>query len=81
MTIMASDINGTGSLSAGGDSIAIIGMATQFRQEADSNDNLWKFLLKARSSMTPILSNRLNHEAHYYPDAEHAGTMSRLGSI
>lgn len=80
VTTMASAINGTGP-STGGDAIAIIGMATRFPQEANSNDNLWKFLLKARSSMTPIPSDRANHEAHYHPDAEHGGTVSELRTI
>ncbi|EFR04190.1 hypothetical protein MGYG_07197 [Nannizzia gypsea CBS 118893] len=62
-----------------GEPIAIIGMAARLPQEADTNENLWKFLLEARNSSTPFPSDRVNHEAHYHPDAEHAATFHSKG--
>ncbi|KAL1981735.1 hypothetical protein VTN96DRAFT_2292 [Rasamsonia emersonii] len=55
--------------------IAIIGMAARLPQEADTNENLWKFLLQARNAMTPFPSERVNHQSHYHPDSENGGTL------
>ena len=64
--------NGRGTL----EPMAIIGMATRLPQEATSNENLWKFLLKARSAHTPFPKDRINSDGHYHPDPEHGGTVS-----
>lgn len=56
--------------------IAIIGMASRFPQEADTNENLWNYLLQARNAMTPFPPDRINQSAHYHPDPEHGGTVS-----
>lgn len=61
------------------DAIAIIGMAARLAQDADTNENLWKFLLRNRNAMTPFPEDRLNHESHYHPDAHHGATVSKPG--
>jgi acyl transferase domain-containing protein len=55
--------------------IAIIGMAAKFPQEADSVENLWKFLLQGRSAHTPFPQHRINADGHYHVDSEHGGTV------
>ena len=55
--------------------MAIIGMATRFPQDADTVENLWSFLLRARQAMTRIPVDRMNQDAHYHPDPEHGGTV------
>ncbi|KAK2872003.1 hypothetical protein FQN49_002639 [Arthroderma sp. PD_2] len=62
-----------------GEPIAIIGMATRLPQDASTNEKLWKFLLEGRNSSTPFPSDRVNHEAHYHPDSEHAATFHSKG--
>jgi acyl transferase domain-containing protein len=56
--------------------IAIIGLATRFPQDADSTENLWKFLLQGRSAHTPFPRNKINPDGHYHVDPEHGGTVS-----
>jgi acyl transferase domain-containing protein len=78
---MGSTPNDRGLLANGGDKMepmAIIGMATKFPQEATSNENLWSFLLRARSAYTPFPKDRINADGHYHPDPEHGGTVSFL---
>jgi hypothetical protein len=55
--------------------LAIIGMATRFPQEATSNEELWKFLLKGRSAHSPFPEDRIHPGGHYHPDPEHGGTV------
>lgn len=58
------------------DAIAIIGVAARLPQDANTNENLWKFLFQSRNAMTPFPDDRLNHESHYHPDPEHGATVS-----
>jgi acyl transferase domain-containing protein len=78
---MGSTPNGRGLLANGGDKMelmAIIGMPTKFPQEATSNENLWSFLLRARSAYTPLPKDRTNADEHYHSDPENGGTVSSL---
>ncbi|WEW58678.1 hypothetical protein PRK78_004146 [Emydomyces testavorans] len=59
------------------DAVAIIGFAARFPQDADTNENLWKFLLRSRNAMTPFPNNRVNHQSHYHPDPEHGATYDQ----
>ncbi|PGH20080.1 hypothetical protein AJ80_03730 [Polytolypa hystricis UAMH7299] len=58
------------------DAIAIVGIAARLPQDADTPENFWKFLLRARNASTPWPSNRVNHQSHYHPDSEHGGTLT-----
>ncbi len=78
---MGSTSNGDGVWAAEEDKMepmAIIGMATRFPQDADNNENLWKFLLQGRSAHAPFPKDRINPDGHYHPDPEHGGTVSLL---
>ncbi|KAI5460920.1 hypothetical protein BGZ63DRAFT_445899 [Mariannaea sp. PMI_226] len=59
--------------------LAIVGMACQFPQEGDSNENFWKLLMSGKSAMTPFPKNRVNMDGHYHPDVEHGGTFHVKG--
>ncbi|PTB63211.1 polyketide synthase [Trichoderma citrinoviride] len=60
--------------------LAIIGMACQFPQEGDNNENFWKMLMTGKSAMTPVPKNRFNMEGHFHPDVEHGGTFHVKGA-
>jgi acyl transferase domain-containing protein len=60
--------------------LAIIGMACQFPQEGDNNENFWKMLMTGKSAMTRVPKNRFNMDGHFHPDVEHGGTVSQSSS-
>ncbi|PTB74995.1 polyketide synthase [Trichoderma longibrachiatum ATCC 18648] len=60
--------------------LAIIGMACQFPQEGDNNENFWKMLMTGKSAMTPVPKNRFNMDGHFHPDVEHGGTFHVNGA-
>ena len=56
--------------------LAIIGMASRFPQDGDTNEKFWELLMSGKSAMTPFPPDRINMAGHYHPDAEHGGTVS-----
>ncbi|KAJ5730275.1 Acyl transferase/acyl hydrolase/lysophospholipase [Penicillium malachiteum] len=61
------------------ESIAVVGLATRFPQEATTTEALWELLLQARSTWSPIPKERFNASAFYHPDPEHGGTFHVQG--
>ncbi|CAK4031885.1 polyketide synthase [Lecanosticta acicola] len=58
--------------------LAIIGLATRFPDDADSTENLWKFLLDKRCAHSPFPADKIG-AGHYHPDPEHGGTFAVKG--
>ena len=58
--------------------IAIIGLATRFPQDATNTEELWKFLLAARSAHAKFPEDRIG-AGHYHPDPEHGGSFAVAG--
>jgi len=63
---MAIDIN---------EPIAVIGLDLKFPGDAARPESFYRMLLKGRSALSEIPSDRYNLEAFYHPDAERAGTV------
>lgn len=57
------------------DSLAVIGYAVRYPQEATDSVRFWDFLLKARESSTAFPEDRVNQKAFYHPDPDHGGTV------
>lgn len=58
--------------------LAIIGIATRFPDDADTTENLWKFLLERRCAHAPFPADKIG-AGHYHPDPEHGGTFAAKG--
>ena len=58
------------------DSIAIVGMACRFPQDAENCEKLWEMLLNGRSAASEFPPTRMNTDAHYHPDPAHGGSVS-----
>lgn len=56
--------------------IAIIGMSCRLPQDAVNTEKFWELLINARSATTEFPPEKMNVEAHYHPDPQHAGSVS-----
>ncbi|KAI2940983.1 hypothetical protein CBS63078_564 [Aspergillus niger] len=57
------------------DSLAVIGYALRYPQDASDSVRFWDFLLKAREASTAFPEDRINQKAFYHPDPDHGGTI------
>ncbi|KAI2965763.1 hypothetical protein CBS147324_7858 [Aspergillus niger] len=57
------------------DSLAVIGYAVRYPQDASDSVRFWDFLLKAREASTAFPEGRINQKAFYHPDPDHGGTI------
>ncbi|KAF2207327.1 hypothetical protein CERZMDRAFT_107796 [Cercospora zeae-maydis SCOH1-5] len=58
--------------------LAVIGLATRFPSDADTTENLWKFLLDRRCAHSPFPADKIG-AGHYHPDSEHGGSFAVKG--
>lgn len=69
---MAIDVN---------EAIAVVGLDLKFPGDAASPESFYEMLLRGRSALSEIPSDRFNIDSFYHPDAERAGAVSlRLAS-
>jgi acyl transferase domain-containing protein len=61
--------------SAQDDTLAIIGLACRFPQDAKNVEGLWQCLLAGRSMATRAPKEKINTDGHYHPDPEHGGSI------
>ncbi|UNI19406.1 Type I Iterative PKS [Purpureocillium takamizusanense] len=52
------------------ESVAIVGLAFEFPQEATTEDAFWQMLCEGRSASTEFPGSRLNIDAFYHPDKD-----------
>jgi acyl transferase domain-containing protein len=64
---MAIDIN---------EAIAVVGLDLKFPGDAASPESFYEMLLRGRSALSEIPSDRFNLDSFYHPDAERAGAVS-----
>lgn len=57
------------------DSLAVIGYAVRYPQDASDSVRFWNFLLKAREASTAFPEDRISQKAFYHPDPDHGGTV------
>ncbi|XRM42767.1 hypothetical protein ABZX51_005978 [Aspergillus tubingensis] len=57
------------------DSLAVIGYAVRYPQDASDSVRFWNFLLKAREASTAFPEDRISQKAFYHPDPDHGGTI------
>lgn len=60
-------------------SLAIVGLACRFPQEATTAESLWSMLLKRRCAMTEFPPDRMNIKAFYHPDKNRRDTVPFKG--
>ncbi|KAF2713006.1 beta-ketoacyl synthase [Pleomassaria siparia CBS 279.74] len=60
-------------------SIAIIGLAFKFPQDATSEAAFWQTLCDERSTSTEFPSDRLNIDAYFHPDENRPSTIPLRG--
>jgi hypothetical protein len=58
------------------DAIAVIGLDLRFPGDGTDAESFFDMLLKGRSAMTEVPSDRYKVESFYHPDPERAGTVS-----
>lgn len=58
--------------------IAVIGVASNFANDAEDAEKLWTTLLQGKSQMRPFPADRMNLQAHFHSDPERGGTVSTL---
>lgn len=58
------------------DSIAIIGMACQFPQDAENVEKFWQLMMEGKSAMTEFPPGKFNIDAHYHPDHTRNSSVS-----
>ncbi|KAE8374944.1 putative polyketide synthase [Aspergillus bertholletiae] len=61
------------------DTLAIVGFAFEFPQDATSSDRFWRMLCEGRSANTEFPKDRLNIDAFYHPDKERPSTLPVRG--
>ena len=57
------------------ESLAVVGLAIKFPQEATSVEKFWRMLLEKRCAMTEWPTDRLNIDAFHHPDPSRRGTV------
>ncbi|KAI0798927.1 thiolase-like protein [Xylaria sp. FL0064] len=60
-------------------SIAIVGLALEFPQGADSEDRFWRLISEGRSTYTKFPPQRLGIDAYYHPDPTRPGNIPVQG--
>lgn len=58
------------------ESVAIIGLALKFPQDATSPDSFWEMLINGRSAMTEVPSDRFKIDSFYNANGGKTGTVS-----
>ncbi|KAJ5343642.1 uncharacterized protein N7506_003466 [Penicillium brevicompactum] len=59
--------------------IAVIGVASNFSNDAADTEKLWTTLLQGKSQMRPFPADRMNLQAHFHSDPERGGTIKSSG--
>lgn len=57
------------------EAIAVVGLDLKFPGDAVSPEDFYKMLLRGRSALSEIPSDRYNVDSFYHPDAERAGAV------
>jgi Beta-ketoacyl synthase, N-terminal domain len=58
------------------EAIAVVGLDLKFPGDAASPESFYEMMLRGRSALSEIPSDRYNPDSFYHPDAERAGTVS-----
>lgn len=58
--------------------IAVIGLAFEFPDDANSAEKFWQMLYNGRSTSTKFPTDRLNIDAFYHPDVDRPSSVSHL---
>ena len=59
------------------ESLAVVGLALKFPQEATDAEAFWRMLVDGRSAVTEVPKDRWNIDAFYHPDADRHDCVSR----
>lgn len=59
--------------------LAVVGFSFKFPEDATSSDSFWQMLLDGRCVSSEFPADRLNIDAHYYPDRNRLDSISMRG--